>query len=101
MARKAIIERENKRKALVAKYADGRAELKRIANDAQRPMEERMEARRQLHLLPKNSSKVRLRNRCDTTGRPRGYMRHFGVCRVVFRDQALLGNLPGIRKTSL
>ncbi len=101
MARKAIIEREKKRERLAAKFADRRSELKRIANDSQRSFEERMEARRQLHLLPKNSSHVRKRNRCYATGRPRGYMRYFGVCRIVFRDNALLGNLPGIRKSSL
>ena len=101
MARKAIIEREKKRAFLAEKYAGRRAELKRIANDPKRSIDERMDARRQLHLLPKNSSHVRRRNRCFATGRPRGYMRYFGVCRIVFRDQALLGNLPGIRKSSL
>lgn len=101
MARKAIIEREKKRAFLAEKYAVRRAELKRIANDQKRSIDERMDARRQLHLLPKNSSHVRRRNRCFATGRPRGYMRYFGVCRIVFRDQALLGNLPGIRKSSL
>ncbi len=101
MARKAIIEREKKRAALVERYAEQRAELKRVANDLQRPFEEQMEARRRLHLLPKNSSHVRQRNRCFATGRPRGYIRFFGMCRIVFREQALLGNLPGIRKASL
>ena len=101
MARKAIIEREKKRALLAEKYAERRADLKRIANDPKRSLDERMDARRQLHLLPKNSSHVRRRNRCFATGRPRGYMRYFGVCRIVFRDQALLGNLPGIRKSSL
>ncbi|MXX92479.1 MAG: 30S ribosomal protein S14 [Chloroflexi bacterium] len=101
MARKAIIEREKKRALLVEKHAQQRAELKRLANDPQRSFEEQMEARRRLHLLPKNSSHVRQRNRCFATGRPRGYIRFFGMCRIVFREQALLGNLPGIRKASL
>ena len=101
MARKAIIEREKKRALLVEKHSQQRAELKRMANDPQRPFEEQMEARRRLHLLPKNSSHVRQRNRCFATGRPRGYIRFFGMCRIVFREQALLGNLPGIRKASL
>lgn len=101
MARKAIIEREKKRALLVEKHAQQRAELKRLANDPQRSFEEQMEARRRLHLLPKNSSRVRQRNRCFATGRPRGYIRFFGMCRIVFREQALLGNLPGIRKASL
>ncbi len=101
MARKAIIEREKKRALLVEKHAQQRAELKRVANDTQRSFEEQMEARRRLHLLPKNSSHVRQRNRCFATGRPRGYIRFFGMCRIVFREQALLGHLPGIRKASL
>ncbi len=101
MARKAIIEREKKRSRLVEKYAEQRAELKRVATDTQRSFEEQLEARRRLHLLPKNSSHVRQRNRCFATGRPRGYIRFFGMCRIVFREQALLGNLPGIRKASL
>ncbi len=101
MARKAIIEREKKRARLVEKYARQRAELKHLANDPQRSFEEQMEARRRLHLMPKNSSHVRQRNRCFATGRPRGYIRFFGMCRIVFREQALLGNLPGIRKASL
>ena len=101
MARKAIIEREKKRALLVEKYAQRRAELKRIANDTSRSFEEQMEARRLLHLLPKNSSRIRQRNRCFATGRPNGYIRFFGLCRIVFRQQAHLGNLPGIRKASL
>lgn len=101
MTRKGLLEREKKRERLVEKYATRRAELKRIANDANRSFDERMAARRQLHLLPRNSSPVRRRNRCFVTGRPRAYMRYFGVCRIVFREQALVGNLPGIRKGSL
>ena len=101
MTRKGLLEREKKRERLVEKYATRRAELKRIASDSNRSYEERMAARRQLHLLPRNSSPVRRRNRCFVTGRPRAYMRYFGVCRIVFREQALVGNLPGIRKGSL
>ena len=63
--------------------------------------EEKMEARRKLDLLPKNSSPVRVRNRCQKTGRPRGYMRFFGLSRISMRDLALRGHLPGIRKGSL
>lgn len=101
MARKALIERELKRQRQVEKYAEQRANLKRVANDESRSYEERMQARKNLHRLPRNSSPVRLHNRCFVTGRPKAYMRYFGVCRIVFRDQALLGNLPGIRKGSL
>ncbi|CAA6815460.1 MAG: SSU ribosomal protein S14p (S29e) @ SSU ribosomal protein S14p (S29e), zinc-independent [uncultured Aureispira sp.] len=88
MARKAVIARERKREKLVAKYADLRAELK--ANGDYEGLDK----------LPKNSSKVRLHNRCQLTGRPKGYMRQFGVSRVTFRDMALKGLIPGITKAS-
>ena len=88
MARKAVIAREIKRQRLVAKYADLRAELKASGDyDA-------------LDKLPKNSSKVRLHNRCQLTGRPKGYMRQFGVSRVLFRKMALSGKIPGVKKAS-
>ncbi|MBX7240632.1 MAG: 30S ribosomal protein S14 [Bacteroidia bacterium] len=88
MAKKSIIAREKKRERLVAKYAAKRKALKE-AGDYQG-----------LALLPKNSSPVRLRNRCMLTGRPRGYIRMFGLCRIKFRELALLGKIPGVRKTS-
>jgi small subunit ribosomal protein S14 len=88
MARKAVIAREKKRERLVAKYADLRAELK--ANGDYEALDK----------LPKNSSKVRLHNRCQLTGRPKGYMRQFGVSRVTFREMALKGLIPGITKAS-
>ncbi len=88
MARKAIIAREAKRERLVAKYADLRKQLKEAGDwDA-------------LDKLPKNSSKVRLHNRCKLTGRPKGYMRKFGINRVTFRQMALAGKIPGITKAS-
>lgn len=88
MARKAIIARERKRERLVAKYAQLRAELKAKGDyDA-------------LDKLPKNSSKVRLHNRCQLTGRPKGYMRQFGISRVTFREMATKGLIPGITKAS-
>ena len=88
MARKSVIARERKRERLVAKYADLRAQLKKEGDyDA-------------LDKLPKNSSKVRLHNRCKLTGRPKGYMRHFGLSRVTFREMALKGLLPGVTKAS-
>ena len=88
MAKKSIIAREAKRERLVKKYAALRAELKAKGDyDA-------------LDKLPKNSCKVRLHNRCQLTGRPKGYMRHFGVSRVTFRDMALKGLIPGITKAS-
>lgn len=88
MARKAVIARERKREKLVAKYAKLRAELK--ANGDYEALDK----------LPKNSSKVRLHNRCQLTGRPKGYMRQFGVSRVTFREMALKGLIPGITKAS-
>lgn len=88
MARKSVIAREVKRQKLVNKYADLRAKLKAEGNYEE------------LDKLPKNSSKVRLHNRCQLTGRPKGYMRKFGVCRVVFRKMANEGKLPGITKAS-
>ncbi|WMX14813.1 MULTISPECIES: 30S ribosomal protein S14 [unclassified Aureispira] len=88
MARKAVIAREKKREKLVAKYAKLRAELKAKGD---------YEA---LDKLPKNSSKVRLHNRCQLTGRPKGYMRQFGISRVTFREMALKGLIPGITKAS-
>lgn len=88
MARKALIAREAKRQRMVAKYADLRAKLKAEGN-----WEE-------LDKLPKNSSKVRLHNRCLLTGRPKGYMRRFGINRVTFRQMALEGKIPGVTKAS-
>jgi len=88
MAKEGVKAREIKRQRLVAKYAEKRAELK-AAGDYEA-----------LDKLPKNSSAVRLHNRCKLTGRPRGYMRTFGISRVTFRDMALAGKIPGVRKAS-
>jgi len=88
MARKSIIAREIKRERLVAKYADLRKKLKDAGD---------YEA---LDKLPRNSSKVRLHNRCKLTGRPKGYMRRFGINRVMFRKMANEGLIPGITKAS-
>ena len=88
MARESVKARQRKREKMVAKYATKRAALK-AAGDYEA-----------LDALPKNSSAVRLKNRCQLTGRPRGYMRYFGICRVAFRDMALDGKIPGVRKAS-
>ncbi len=88
MARKALIAKEARRRRTVAKYAEKRRRLKAEGN-----WEE-------LQKLPRDASPVRLHNRCALTGRPRGYMRKFGVCRVVFREMALDGKIPGVRKSS-
>lgn len=88
MAKKSIIARQAKREKTVAKFAEKRAALKAAGDYAA------------LDLLPKNASPVRLKNRCQLTGRPRGYMRHFGVSRIFFRDMALQGKIPGVKKAS-
>lgn len=88
MAKKSVIAREAKRQRMVAKYAELRKKLKEEGD---------WEA---LDKLPRNSSKIRLHNRCLLTGRPKGYMRMFGICRVVFRGMALNGKIPGITKAS-
>ena len=101
MAKNSAIARNKKSIRMVEKYSEIRNELKDIANSSKTSFEEKMEARRKLDLLPKNSSPVRVRNRCQKTGRPRGYMRFFGLSRISMRDLALRGHLPGIRKGSL
>jgi len=88
MAKEGVKAREVKRQKLVAKFAEKRAALK-AAGDYEG-----------LDKLPKNSSAVRLHNRCKLTGRPRGYMRTFGISRVTFREMALDGKIPGVRKAS-
>lgn len=98
MAKKSSIEKNERRKRMVAKYAERRAELKSIAENLNLPVEERMQARQKLASLPLNSSPIRVRNRCEITGRPRGYLRFFGLSRIAVRDLALKGQLPGVRK---
>lgn len=88
MAKEGVKARQIKREKLVAKYAQKRAELK-AAGDYEA-----------LDKLPRNASPVRLHNRCKLTGRPRGYMRQFGVSRVAFREMALAGKIPGVKKAS-
>ena len=88
MASKSIIAREVKRAKLVAKYAEKRKALKEEGNGLE------------LDKLPKNSSKIRLHNRCQITGRPKGYVRYFGISRNVFRELASYGKLPGVTKAS-
>jgi small subunit ribosomal protein S14 len=88
MAKESVKARQKKREVLVARYAEKRAALK-AAGDY-----------KALDLLPKNASPVRLKNRCQLTGRPRGDIRYFGVSRNIFRDMALQGKIPGVRKAS-
>ena len=100
MAKTALINREKKRRATVKKYAATRAELNAIIHNAKASEEERESARRKLQQLPRNSSPVRLRNRCAMTGRPRGVYRKFGLGRNVLREIALKGEVPGMIKAS-
>ena len=100
MAKKAMIERELKRQKLVAKYATKRAELKEIAADTTKPMEERFKAHMALAKLPRNSSATRLHNRCQLTGRPHGYYRKFKVSRIALRELGSNGLIPGLVKSS-
>ena len=100
MAKLALINREEKRRKLVAKYAGKRAELIAQINDMKLSDEDRMNARLKLQQLPRNASPVRTRNRCALTGRPRGVFRKFGICRNKLRDLAFRGDVPGMTKAS-
>ncbi|MFY9491251.1 MAG: 30S ribosomal protein S14 [Mycobacterium sp.] len=100
MAKKSMIAREVKREKLVAKYAAKRAALKEIANDESKTMEERFTARLKLAKLPRNSSAVRLHNRCQLTGRPHAYYRKLKVSRIALRDLGSNGQIPGMVKSS-
>ncbi len=88
MAKESVKARQKKREAMVAQFAAKRAALKKAGDYAG------------LDLLPKNASPVRLKNRCQLTGRPKGYMRYFGLSRIMFRDMALNGKIPGVKKAS-
>ena len=100
MAKKSMIEREKKRQALVDRYAAKRAELKGIARDESKPMEERFKAQLKLAKLPRNSSATRLHNRCQLTGRPHGYYRKVKMSRIALRDLGSAGQIPGLVKSS-
>lgn len=100
MARKALIEKEKKRKKLVGLKAEKRAELKKIVKDLYTPIEEKIKAQEALNKLPKNSSPIRLRNRCNMTGRSRGFLRKFKLSRITFREMAHKGLIPGLTKAS-
>lgn len=100
MAKKSMINRELKREKLVKKYAEKRAQLKKIMSDASLSLEERDEAAKKFHRLPRNSSAVRMHNRCKVTGRPHGYYRKFGLSRNKLREAAMRGDVPGLVKSS-
>ena len=100
MAKLALINREEKRRKMVEKFAAKRAALQAIIDDVSRSEEERFEARVKLQALPRNASPVRLRNRCQLTGRPRGVFRKFGLGRSKLRAFVMRGEVPGVTKAS-
>jgi len=100
MAKLALINRDEKRREMVKKYSAKRVALLAVVNDANRTDEERFEARLKIQALPRNSSPVRLRNRCKLTGRPRGVYRKFGLGRSKLRDFVMRGEVPGMTKAS-
>ena len=100
MAKLALVNRNEKRRGEVKKYAAKRAELLAIANNMKLEQEERYEARLKLQKLPRDSSPVRVRNRCALTGRPRGTFRKFGLARNKLREIAMRGEIPGVIKAS-
>jgi small subunit ribosomal protein S14 len=100
MAKQSVLQRQEKREKLVAKFAKKYAELKAISNDAKKSDEERYSARLELQKLPRNANPTRLRNRCELTGRGRGTFRMFGLGRNKIRDLAFKGDIPGMVKAS-
>ncbi|MFM1892952.1 MAG: hypothetical protein RIQ90_118 [Bacteroidota bacterium] len=103
MAKESMKARERKRERMVARYASKRAELTKVLKSTSSDEEvvnQKWDAMMALQKMPVNGAKVRLHNRCGLTGRPRGYMRHFGISRVTFREMALAGKIPGVKKAS-
>ncbi|MEE9272211.1 MAG: 30S ribosomal protein S14 [Robiginitomaculum sp.] len=100
MAKVSSVERNEKRKKLVARYADKRAQLKEIARNKELPVEERFAAQIKLSKLPRNSAPSRVRNRCQISGRPRGYYRKMKMSRIALRELGSQGLLPGLVKSS-
>ncbi len=100
MAKISAIEKNKRRQRLVRKFSARRAKLKEIASDKSLPAEERFAARLKLAELPRNSSAVRVRHRCEITGRPRGYYRKFRLSRIALRELAAHGQIPGMVKSS-
>jgi small subunit ribosomal protein S14 len=100
MAKKSSVEKNEHRRKLVERFRARRAELKKIVQDRSADPGERFEATLKLAQLPRNSSRVRVRNRCILTGRPRGYYRKFGLSRIALRDLASEGQIPGVVKSS-
>ena len=100
MAKRSVVNREGKRRKLVAKYDARRQELKKVIRNQESTYEEREDAQQKLNALPRNSCAVRLQNRCRLTGRPHGYYRKFGLGRNKLREAAMAGDIPGLTKAS-
>lgn len=100
MAKKSLVAKNVQRQVMVAKYKDRRTALRARSKDLKLTLEERMEARAALSMLPSNSAATKVRNRCQLTGRTRAYLRKFGVCRNALRLLAHQGDLPGVTKAS-
>ena len=100
MAKKSAVEKNNKRKRIVASRGARREALKAIIKDKTLPMEDRFQAVMKLSKEPRNSSKIRIRNRCEVSGRPRGYDRKLRMSRIAPRDLASIGQVPGVVKSS-
>jgi len=100
MAKTCMIEKEKNRKALAKKFRVKREKLKAIVMNKETPMEERFTAVMKLAKVPRNSARIRQRNRCELTGRPRAVYRKFRLCRIKLRDLASNGQIPGVTKAS-
>ncbi|MBZ0164742.1 MAG: 30S ribosomal protein S14 [Notoacmeibacter sp.] len=100
MAKVSATEKNKRREKLVDRFAAKRASLKAIVNDRSKPMDERFRAQLKLNELPRNSSKTRLRNRCEISGRPRGYYRKLKMSRIALRELGSQGLVPGLVKSS-
>jgi small subunit ribosomal protein S14 len=100
MAKKSSIEKNNRRRRMTKQFSGRRTRLKEIARDKDRPMEERFAASLKLAELPRNSSATRIRNRCEITGRPRGFYRKHRISRIALRDLGSKGMIPGLLKSS-
>ncbi len=100
MAKTSSVEKNKRRRKLVDQYAAKRAALKAIVMDQSKPMDERFRAQLKLSALPRNSAKIRIRNRCEVTGRPRAYYRKLGLSRIALRDLGNTGQVPGLVKSS-
>ena len=100
MAKKSMIVKNIRRRQIVERYRSKRMELKKIIKSPKTSEEDKQVAKVKLEKMPRDSSKIRIRNRCVVTGRPRSYYRKFGLSRITFREMALKGEIPGVTKAS-